>query len=206
MEHSQAFSLTSGQKTSWFDNHRKFLSHEHPFRRNKNAFIKNRTEISTAPPIKIGDQILQEMENLGFRRGIDIDATEVNGVICKTCGWNKRSIFWEFPYWSSNLIRHNLDVMHIENENVFNTLMDIEGKTKDNEKAREDMKKLCRRHELEKDEATGKFPKACYTLDKVRKQVLCEWVKKLKISIWVCFEYGTMCRHEKVKVVWNEEP
>ena len=71
---------------------------------------------------------------------VDIDAAEVNGVICKTCGWNKQSIFWELPYWSSNIIRHNLDVMHIK-KNVFNTVMDIEGKTKDNEKAREEVKK-----------------------------------------------------------------
>ena len=25
-----------------------------------------------------------------------------------------------------------------------------------------------------------KYPKACYTLDKIRKQVLCEWVKNLR--------------------------
>ena len=58
MEHSQAFTLTSGQKTSWFDNHRKFLTREHPFRHNKNAFIKHRIEMSAAPPIKTGAQIL----------------------------------------------------------------------------------------------------------------------------------------------------
>ena len=73
--------------------------------------------------------------------------------------------------------------MHIENnvfENVFNTAMQVEGKTKDNENAREDLKVLCRRPELEKNEATRKFPKACYTLDKLSKQMLCEWVKNLK--------------------------
>ena len=42
------------------------------------------------------------------------------------------------------------------------------------------MKRLYLRHELEKDEATGKFLKACYTLGKARKQVLCKWVKNLK--------------------------
>ena len=43
--------------------------------------------------------------------------------------------------------------MHIEKnvfENVFNTVMQVEGKTKDNEKVREDLKVLCRRPELEK--------------------------------------------------------
>ena len=55
MEHSQAFTSTNGWKTSWFDNHRKFLYHEHHVQCNKNTFIKKRTEMSTTPPIKIGD-------------------------------------------------------------------------------------------------------------------------------------------------------
>ena len=40
MENYDAFSLSKGGKTSWFDNHRKFLLMEHPFRRNKKAFRK----------------------------------------------------------------------------------------------------------------------------------------------------------------------
>ena len=43
--------------------------------------------------------------------------------------------------------------MHIEKnvfENVFNTVIHVEGKTKDNEKAREDLNVLCQRPELEK--------------------------------------------------------
>ena len=43
MEYSDAFSLPNGRKTSWFDNHQKFLPHNHPFRQNKNCFIKNKT-------------------------------------------------------------------------------------------------------------------------------------------------------------------
>ena len=73
--------------------------------------------------------------------------------------------------------------MHIEKnvfENMFNTVMQVDGKTNDNEKAREDLKVLCRRSELEKNEATRKFTKACYTLDKPSKQILCEWVKNIK--------------------------
>ena len=168
MEHSQAFTLTNGRKTTWFDNHRKFLPFDHAFRRNKNSFLKNRIEMASPPPIMTGEQILKQINDLGLKKVIDIDYEVINEPICKACGWNKRSIFWDLPYWSSNLIRHNLDVMHIEKnvfENVFNTVMQVEGKTKDNEKAREDLKVLCRRPELEKNEATRKFPKACYTLD-----------------------------------------
>ncbi|KAL0454599.1 UNVERIFIED_CONTAM: hypothetical protein Slati_0799100 [Sesamum latifolium] len=35
--------------------------------------------------------------------------------------WTKKSIFWELEYWSTHLIRHNLDVMHIE-KNVFDNI------------------------------------------------------------------------------------
>ena len=85
---------------------------------------------------------------LGLRKVIEANGDEINSNICKTSGygWRKRSIFWDLPYWSTNLIRHNLDVIHIEInvfENVFNTVMNIKGKTKDNNKAREDLAVFC---------------------------------------------------------------
>ncbi|KAK9034319.1 hypothetical protein V6N11_050488 [Hibiscus sabdariffa] len=40
MEESEAFTLQHGGKQSWFDNHRKFLPHNHHFRRNTIAFRK----------------------------------------------------------------------------------------------------------------------------------------------------------------------
>ncbi|GKG06017.1 hypothetical protein Tco_0326103, partial [Tanacetum coccineum] len=123
----------------------------------------------------------------------EIGGAEFNASISKSCGWRKHSIFWNLPYWSTNLIRHNLDVMHIEKnifENVFETVRDIEGKTKDNAKARDDVKIYCKRKELEKNESTGKYPKACYSLGKEEKKG---------------FEYGKMCRYEKVQDVWYEK-
>ena len=53
--------------------------------------------------------------------------------------------FFNLPYWSSLLIRHNLDVMHIEKnicEALLGTLLEIAGKTKDTEKARLDLQVL----------------------------------------------------------------
>ena len=73
--------------------------------------------------------------------------------------------------------------MHIEKnvfENVFNTVMNVLGKTKDNSKSRQELNEYCLRLELEKAEGMTKYPKACYTLDKIGKQVLCEWVKNLR--------------------------
>ena len=47
----------------------------------------------------------------------------------------KRSIFFDLPYWKYNSIRHNLDIMHIDKNicyNLFGTLLNLDGKTKDN--------------------------------------------------------------------------
>ena len=87
------------------------------------------------------------------------------------------------PYWRNNLVQHNLDVMHVKKnvfDNIFNTVMDIKGKTKDNVKARMDLKEYCRRRELELQEHTnGKVykPKAMFTFNKEQKRAVCEWVK-----------------------------
>ena len=50
------------------------------------------------------------------------------------------------------MLRHNLDVMHIEKnvfENIFNTVMDVKGKTKDNIKARLDIALYYNRKNME---------------------------------------------------------
>ena len=50
------------------------------------------------------------------------------------------------------MLRHNLDVMHIKKnlfENIFNTVMDVKGKTKDNIKARLDIDLYYNRKNME---------------------------------------------------------
>ena len=50
----------------------------------------------------------------------------------------KGQFFFELPYWQHNLLRHNLDVMHIEKNIVYRilrSLLDISGKTNDHAKA-----------------------------------------------------------------------
>ncbi|XP_043817330.1 uncharacterized protein LOC122724999 [Manihot esculenta] len=183
MENTDAFTLRRGGKQTWFDSHRKFLPDDHPFRQNKTSFIKNKCVLKSPPPIRTGEYLLKEIEQIGLRRVIAIDSHEINCRLSKRTGWRKRSILWDFPYWSSNMIRHNLDVMHIEKnvfENIFNTVMNVEGKTKDNIKSREDLNEICRRPELKKDPISRKYPKACYCLDNQSKMILCDWLKTLK--------------------------
>jgi hypothetical protein len=83
------------------------------------------------------------------------------------------------------LARHNIDMMHLENNffnNMFHTLLDTD-KTKDNAKAREDMAKVCNRPGLElRRNSAGKLekPSASYCLTKEDKKSLCEWARNLR--------------------------
>ena len=71
-----------------------------------------------------------------------------------------RSIFFDLPYWDSLLIRHNLDVMHIEKnicESLLGTLLDLAGKSKDSEMAQLDLQELGIRKDQHPVLAKGKY-------------------------------------------------
>ena len=56
--------------------------------------------------------------------------------------WRKISVFFTLPYWKDNLLRHSLDVMHIEKnvcDNVLYTIMNEPGKSKDHLQERKDL-------------------------------------------------------------------
>jgi len=57
IEKTKSFRLKHGKKHFWFDYRRQFLYKGHPFRRNKNAFYKNREENSAPPHRLTGDEI-----------------------------------------------------------------------------------------------------------------------------------------------------
>ena len=78
MEDSDAFRLIKSRKQSWFDNRRKFLPMNHPYRRNTKDFIKNRKVTKQFPGVISGDEILQDLNNRGLRKVIDVDAEVVN--------------------------------------------------------------------------------------------------------------------------------
>ena len=74
--------------------------------------------------------------------------------------WKKESIFWLLPYWKTQLLGHNIDVMHTERNvfmNVFNIVMDINGKSKDTHNARMDLEEICNWKELELVDVTHYF-------------------------------------------------
>jgi hypothetical protein len=68
------------------------------------------------------------------------------------------------------LLRHNLDVMHIEKNvmnNILGTILDIKGKTKDNLQARQDLQEMGltpKLHLYIGDDGRMYLPPTCHTM------------------------------------------
>jgi len=185
-EETESFWLRNGRKHSWFDCHRKFLHEDHPYRRNVRSFTKNRSVRELPPSILSGEEVLYERIN-------QIDGLK-GSIVCGGNGhiprdidgygdyhnWIKKSIFWELPYWENQLLRHNLDVMHIEKnyfDNIMNTVLNVPGKTKDNLKSRLDLPAICNRKGLEVTE-DGKLPFPVFRLSSETKKIFLRWLKR----------------------------
>jgi hypothetical protein len=94
-------------------------------------------ELECASNVPCGDEILQQLDGIVFgdentgkkkHKKRKTGAASTDDVV-----WKKKSIFFALPYWKDNLLRHILDVMHIEKNvmgNILGTILDIKGKTK----------------------------------------------------------------------------
>jgi len=114
MERTRTFYLSHSHKISFFNYHRRFLSPDHPFRKNKKTFKKKFVETDPPPPrlssLEIWSRVahilvcieLQEQQNIS-QYGIKHN-------------WKKQSILWRLPYWKTQLLRHNIEVMHTQRE------------------------------------------------------------------------------------------
>lgn len=99
----------------------------------------------------------------------------------------RKSIFFELPYWKNLLLRHNLDMMHIEKnvcDNIVGTLLGQVGKSKDSLKARLDLEKWGIREELHPKRNPRNnnlsLPKACYEMTREEKDTFLETLKSIK--------------------------
>ncbi|WMV46923.1 hypothetical protein MTR67_040308 [Solanum verrucosum] len=171
--------LKHSRKMCYMD-HRVFLPMDHPWRSNKRSF-NGKTEFRPPPPLLKGTDVfnsLQDFENVfGKKRKRSNDVP-----------WKKRSIFFELPYWKHNLLRHNLDVMHIEKnivDSILGTLLNISGKTKDHAIARYDLKDMGIRKNLHpkdtEDNKRTKFAKVCFSMTNGEKSVFCGVLKTDKL-------------------------
>lgn len=102
----------------------------------------------------------------------------------------------DLPYWKDMLNPKNIDVMHTENnifQNVFNTVMNVKGKTKDNTNARLDLHVHCNRPTLELQNLNNEKvlkPKMQYTLNMKQIRAICEWIQGFKFPDGYASNWG----------------
>nr|XP_025876510.1 uncharacterized protein LOC107279079 isoform X1 [Oryza sativa Japonica Group]XP_025876511.1 uncharacterized protein LOC107279079 isoform X1 [Oryza sativa Japonica Group] len=171
--------LAHGKK-SCFMGHRRFLPPNHEFRFDRNSF-DGTTEISTEPMTYYGRPVLDEINAIGdFKKSKTYKAV---------------SSLFTLPYWDGNLLRHNLDVMHIEKnvcDNIYGILLNLEGKSKDNLQVRLDLKEMNIRGELHPQQRTSsKFylPPASFTMSKSEKQLFCKVLRDIKVPVAILQTY-----------------
>lgn len=93
--------------------------------------------------------------------------------------------------------------MHIEKnffDNIFRIVMNVSGQTKDTVKSREELNQYCQHSELARSIVDDKYPKACNTLDRNSKAVLCDWLKGLKFSDGYASNIGRCVDIHKLRV------
>ncbi|XP_016206754.1 uncharacterized protein LOC107647150 [Arachis ipaensis] len=176
--------LTFSQK--WcFMGHRRFLKQGHRFRQDRVRF-DGKVEARGPPVTLSGGDILRQLDNVHVKLGkVQTEAGKrargQQAALQDESSWKKRSIFFELPYWEYNLLRHNMDVMHIEKnmcDNIIYTILNDSGKSKDNLKARKDLQLMEIRHELwpRKD---GKYPTTIFSISNSQKDVFLRNLKNV---------------------------
>ncbi|XP_060201915.1 uncharacterized protein LOC132630351 [Lycium barbarum] len=164
--------------------HRRFLPINHPWHRNRVLF-DGKVEMGDAPSPLTGDEALMQLQDLGNVTYGKVQKRKRN-VSNNAYNWRKKSIFFQLPYWKNHMLRHNLDVMHIErnvSDNILSTVMNMVGKTKDTLKSRYDLVDLGIRqgfHPIE-DGDNILLPAACYALSLQEKLKVCDFLANLKV-------------------------
>ncbi|KAF7131579.1 hypothetical protein RHSIM_Rhsim09G0057000 [Rhododendron simsii] len=162
---------------------RRWLPKDHPWRRSR--LFDGKVDHRERPIDLTGEQILQQMSK-GTYKPFGKHPSNKRKRGDPILNWTKKSIFFELPYWEKLLLRHNLDVMHIEKnicEALLGILLSIDGKNKDTEKARQDLEDMRIRLALHlKRCADGSFekPSASYTLSPEERHGFYEFLKSIK--------------------------
>jgi hypothetical protein len=178
--------------------HRRWLAPNHKWRLNSRDF-DGTTELRNPPPrrqdgVEIPSQI-DEILDKGLENGAQ--------------PWKKKSIFFTLPYWQYNVLRHNLDVMHIEKnvcDNIIFTLLNQEGKSKDNYKAREDLVDMRIRSMLHPEPSPNNskmlLPRACYQMTTKQKDAFLSVLKNIKAPD-ECSSNISRCVHVKQRKIFG---
>jgi Transposase family tnp2 len=166
-------------KKNIYMGHHRFLRLNHSYRKKKNAF-DGTVKLWRAPMPLTGKKVSAKVKDIKVQFGKKFK-DNLEGI------WRKRFIFWDLPYWSHLDVRHCLDLMHIIKnigESLVGSLLNIQGKTKDSIKVRENMIEMgiCPELAPQDGEKWVYLTTTCYTLSRKEKINLLECLKLIKVS------------------------
>ncbi|CAM8944440.1 unnamed protein product [Rhodiola kirilowii] len=170
-----------------YQGHRRWLDRDHSWRRQTTKFNGD-VELRDAPPSLTGKEILSSVlsnEYLVLSLHPDFKSRGVNKE--KLC-WTHMSIFYDLPYWSTLKQPYSLDVMHIEKtvfDNIIGTIPGLQGKTKDDIKAREGLEQqgICKEllwKRIGSSSRKDKVSQAPYTIFPEERAEIFEFIKDAK--------------------------
>lgn len=118
-----------------YSNHRCYLPDDHLERRKSKAYNGKHEKQKRSLVIPI-EKIEEQLDRV---TGVTYGKHPSNRKRPRqNLNWTKVSILYELPYWKKRRLQHNINVMHVEknfSENVFGTMLGIDGKNKDTDKA-----------------------------------------------------------------------
>jgi hypothetical protein len=147
--------------------------------------FNNQTDDREAPVPLTGEEVVQQLDSIPhapFGRSNKRKRPETNSWH----NWRKKSVFFQLPYWKHLLVRHNLDVMHIEKnicDSILGTLLEMDGKSKDGVKARLDLQDMNIRKDQHPKPGKHKYEikKGCYALKKEEKIMLLRFLQSINM-------------------------
>ena len=166
-----------------FINHRAYLPMEHRWRHSRlhNGLSEKRKRSLELQVGKIQEQ-LDKMPNIILGKHPSNKKRQLIGEP----NWSKLSILNKLPYWKNKKLKHNIDVMHVEkniSESTYGTLLGIEGRNKDTDKARIDLQNMNFRHTLHlKQRPDGSYdkPRAFFSLSPNERDGFYDFLKSVK--------------------------
>lgn len=181
--------LQNARKWCYMEHYR-FLLSNHKFRRDKRSFDRSE-EHSVAPKQLSGEGVQHQLDSIEH---VTLGKTSKNKMSAKRKrendrpkhSWKKKNILFQLSYWKSLILRHNLDVMRIEKnicDSIVDTLLSINGETKDNFNASLDLLAMGIRNQLHPVQRGNKVVicAACYSLTSSEKKEFYKFLKELKV-------------------------
>lgn len=207
--------LKHGHKTCYMG-HRRFLDQNHMLRFEDETFdgkqdfreppaVFSSFDVSEmTKDIKTNFGKLQPKKNRKRRRGAGAEAENEEVDVSHT--FRRRSCFFQLPYWETLLVRHNLDPMHVEKnvfDNIVNTLLDVDKRSKDNLNARLDLQEMGIRPDLHPQVIGSKscLPPALYSMSSQEKKLFCQVLKDVRFPIGYASNLHGKVRVEEKRLV-----